>query len=213
MEPAKLRQQILSSNKTASEKAEDLLLKREVNEMSKVEWRELIAGIPEDVEREIGRLKSADISGAVKSVDDSIGVMQSLFAPFPEIMFPRTLDTTSLAGLLGAPLACRVPLPQSQYQHANRLFPGLFCPETTISAHDLHPYLITALQASWPTGSPTELLLTTFWDVVGYKLPEFAAGHLGIAVSENSFWTMYLLLVVRTNLHVVKCVWRSQSFC
>ena len=127
----------------------------------------------------------ADISGAVKSVDDSIGVMQSLFAPFPEIMFPRTLDTTSLAGLLGAPLACRVPLPQSQYQHANRLFPSLFCPETTISAHDLHPYLITALQASWPTGSPTELLLTTFWDVVSYKLPEFAAGHLGIAVSEN----------------------------
>ena len=32
---------------------------------------------------------------------------------------------------------------------------------------------------------PTELLLTTFWDTVGYKLPEFAAGHLGIAVSEN----------------------------
>ena len=59
MEPAKLWQQILSSNKTASEKAEDLLLKREVNEMSKDEWRELIAGIPEDVEREIGRLKSA----------------------------------------------------------------------------------------------------------------------------------------------------------
>jgi hypothetical protein len=27
--------------------------------MSKAEWRELIAGIPEDVEREIGRLKSA----------------------------------------------------------------------------------------------------------------------------------------------------------
>lgn len=100
-------------------------------------------------------------------------------------MFPRTLDTTSLAGLLGAPLACRVPLPQSQYQHANRLFPDLFCPETTISAHDLHPFLITALQASWPTGSPTELLLTSFWDTVGYKLPEFAAGHLGIAVSEN----------------------------
>ncbi|KAL3150158.1 hypothetical protein ABBQ32_000020 [Trebouxia sp. C0010 RCD-2024] len=127
----------------------------------------------------------SDISGAVKSVDGSIGVMQSLFAPFPETMFPRTLDTTSLAGLLGAPLACRVPLPQSQYQHANRLFPDLFCPETTISAHDLHPFLITALQASWPTGSPTELLLTTFWDTVGYKLPEFAAGHLGIAVSEN----------------------------
>ena len=59
MDLAKLRQQILSSNKTASEKAEDLLLEREVNEMSKDEWRELIAGIPEDVEREVGRLKSA----------------------------------------------------------------------------------------------------------------------------------------------------------
>ena len=59
MEPAKLRQQILSSSKTASEKAEDLLLEKEVNEMSKDEWRELIAGIPEDVKREIGRWKSA----------------------------------------------------------------------------------------------------------------------------------------------------------
>lgn len=59
MEPAKLQQQILSSNRTASEKAEDFLLEREVNEMNKDEWRELIAGIPEDVKREIGRLKSA----------------------------------------------------------------------------------------------------------------------------------------------------------
>ncbi|KAL0037633.1 hypothetical protein WJX77_005578 [Trebouxia sp. C0004] len=65
MEPAKLRQQILSSNKTANEKAEDLLLEKEVNEMSKDEWRELIAGIPEDVKREIGRLKSAGTSDEV----------------------------------------------------------------------------------------------------------------------------------------------------
>lgn len=59
MEPAELQRQILSSNKSANEKAEDLLLEREVNEMSKDEWRELIAGIPADVKREIGRLKSA----------------------------------------------------------------------------------------------------------------------------------------------------------
>ena len=118
-------------------------------------------------------------------MEDSIGVMQSLFAPFPETMFPRTLDTISVAGLLKAPLACKVPLTQSHYQHAYRLFPDLFCPETTTSAHDLHPHLITALQASWPTGTPTELLLTPFWDTVGYRLPEFAAGHLGIAASEN----------------------------
>ena len=59
MEPSELQRQILSSNKNASEKAEDLLLEREVNEMSKDEWRELIAGIPADVKREVGRLKAA----------------------------------------------------------------------------------------------------------------------------------------------------------
>ena len=52
MEPAKVQQQILSSNKTAVEKARDLLLERVVNEMSKHEWQELIAGIPEDVVKE-----------------------------------------------------------------------------------------------------------------------------------------------------------------
>lgn len=91
----------------------------------------------------------AGIPTAVTSVEDSIGVMQALLAPFPETAFPRMLNATSLAGLMAAPLACRVPWPQSQYQHAKRLFPELFCPETVISAHDLHPFLVTALQASW----------------------------------------------------------------
>ena len=59
MEPAKLRQQILSSNKTTSEKAEHLLLEKVVNEMSKDEWQDLITGIPQDIKREIRRLKSA----------------------------------------------------------------------------------------------------------------------------------------------------------
>ena len=54
-----LRQQILSSNKTATEKAELFLLKSKVNDLSKDEWRELMAGIPEDVEKGIGILKSA----------------------------------------------------------------------------------------------------------------------------------------------------------
>ena len=54
-----LQQQILSSNKTASEKAECLLLENTVNDLSKDEWRQLIAGIPDDVKQEIGKLKSA----------------------------------------------------------------------------------------------------------------------------------------------------------
>ena len=59
MDLSALRQEILLSNKTASEKAEAFLLKSKVNDLSKEEWRNFIAGIPEDVEKEIGKLKSA----------------------------------------------------------------------------------------------------------------------------------------------------------
>ena len=57
MDLAALRQQILSSSKTANEKAEDLLLESKVNELSKDEWRELIAGIPADVKKETWQVK------------------------------------------------------------------------------------------------------------------------------------------------------------
>ena len=59
MDLAATRQQILFSNKTASEKAKSFLLKSKVNDLSKGEWRELISGIPEEVEEEIGILNSA----------------------------------------------------------------------------------------------------------------------------------------------------------
>ena len=54
-----LRQQLLLGNKTASEKAKSFLFKSKVFDLSKDEWRELIAEIPEEVEEEIGILKSA----------------------------------------------------------------------------------------------------------------------------------------------------------
>ena len=59
MDLSALQQQILSSNKTAGEKAERLLLENTVNDLSKGEWRQLIDGIPDDVKQEIGKLKSA----------------------------------------------------------------------------------------------------------------------------------------------------------
>ena len=59
MDLSALRQQILLSNRTANEKGEAFLLKRQVNDLTKDEWRNLIAEIPEDVEKAIGRLKSA----------------------------------------------------------------------------------------------------------------------------------------------------------
>ena len=59
MDLSALRQQILSNKKTASEKADSFLLERSVNDLSKDQWQVLIAGIPEDVKKEIGRSKSA----------------------------------------------------------------------------------------------------------------------------------------------------------
>ena len=56
MDFSALREQILLSNKTASEKAEEPLLESKVNDLSRDEWRELIVGIPEDVKKEISFL-------------------------------------------------------------------------------------------------------------------------------------------------------------
>lgn len=54
-----LRQQILSSKRPASEKADSFLLERSVNDLSKDQWQNLIVGIPKDVKKEIGMSKSA----------------------------------------------------------------------------------------------------------------------------------------------------------
>ena len=53
---------ILSIDKSASEKAEALLLERIVNELSEHEWSTLIAEVPEDVKKEIGLQMSAGIA-------------------------------------------------------------------------------------------------------------------------------------------------------
>ena len=59
MDLVALRQQILSSNKTASEKAKGFLLRSKGNDLSQNQWRELTAGVPEEAEEEIRILKSA----------------------------------------------------------------------------------------------------------------------------------------------------------
>ena len=59
MELSTRRQRILSSDKTTMEKAEAFLLDKEVCELSQDEWTEFIAGIPEDVKKQIGKMESA----------------------------------------------------------------------------------------------------------------------------------------------------------
>ncbi|KAL3130717.1 hypothetical protein ABBQ38_000066 [Trebouxia sp. C0009 RCD-2024] len=62
MELSALRDEILRSNTSASEKAEMFMLKSQVNAFSKDEWRQLIAGLPKDVLKGIGVLMSAGSS-------------------------------------------------------------------------------------------------------------------------------------------------------
>ena len=59
MDLGDIRQQVLSSNTAARQKAEALLLERAIYDLNTEEWRELLADIPADVKRQIGILKSA----------------------------------------------------------------------------------------------------------------------------------------------------------
>lgn len=63
MDLADIRQQILSSNTSAREKAEALLLERTIYALNRKEWHELLAGIPADVKRQVGMLMSAGKQG------------------------------------------------------------------------------------------------------------------------------------------------------
>ena len=59
MDLADIWQEVPSSNTSAREKAQELLLQRAAFDLNKQEWRELLAGTPLDVRREIGILMSA----------------------------------------------------------------------------------------------------------------------------------------------------------
>jgi hypothetical protein len=87
MDLSALRQQILLSNRSASEKAEAFLMKQRVNDLTAFEWRNLIAGIPKDVEKAIDVLKSAGTklhllrsTGSATGLTTSFGVTVALHA-------------------------------------------------------------------------------------------------------------------------------------
>ena len=63
MDIADIRQQVLSNNTSARKKAEELLLERAIYDLNRKEWRELLAGVPADVKKQIGILKSAGKRG------------------------------------------------------------------------------------------------------------------------------------------------------
>ena len=63
MDLADIRQQVLSNKTSARQKAEELLLERAIYDLTRKEWRELLAGIPADVKKQISILKSAGKRG------------------------------------------------------------------------------------------------------------------------------------------------------
>ena len=63
MKLADIWQQVLSSNTSAIDQAEALLLEGAAYDLDRDEWRELIAGVPPDVRKEIGVLKTAGTQG------------------------------------------------------------------------------------------------------------------------------------------------------
>ncbi|KAL0035603.1 hypothetical protein WJX79_001993 [Trebouxia sp. C0005] len=83
MDLSALRREILLSNKSATEKTEIFLLKSKVNDMSKDEWRKFITGIPEDVEKGIGALMSAD--AATPAGDAAIDIASSAQVEMVEV--------------------------------------------------------------------------------------------------------------------------------
>ncbi|DBB01754.1 TPA: hypothetical protein ACH3X1_000374 [Trebouxia sp. C0004] len=181
MDLSALRQEILLSNKTASEKAEAFLLKSKVNDLSKDEWRNFIAGIPEDVEKEIGMLKSAGTAST--PIDSSLTVADQLFAPFSEDLFSAELDIHALQNMLTQPLTTQVPVASNIFTQYCSLMPPLYRSSTTENARGLISRFDAALAQTWPTGSGSELNYTGFWDFLGFKLPEFAQQYIDCGVS------------------------------
>lgn len=69
MDVLALRHEILHSNNSASKKAEMFLLHCKLNKLSLEEWRQLVAEIPDDVEKAIVALMSA-VGGAFAGIHD-----------------------------------------------------------------------------------------------------------------------------------------------
>ena len=62
---------------------------------------------------------NAGTTQAVKLADQSLAVMDAVFAPFDKAASPTQLSVSSLIHLLESPFANRVPLPPSTYQSVN----------------------------------------------------------------------------------------------
>lgn len=105
-----------------------------------------------------------------------------LFAPFPSETIPLRTERARLTDLLHSPFATTVPVSPQAHARLDVACPGLFSVDSTRSAPLLEWRLGTALFALLRPDAPTELQMTSFWDMVGFELPDWVGKTLGLPI-------------------------------
>lgn len=120
-------------------------------------------------------------------LDSSQTVIKELFAPFPANIFPLHPERAKLVQLFETPFSITVPVSQQAYVLLDKACPNLFRVDTISAAPTLEWRLATALEADFRSDNQTELSLTSFWDMVGFGLPDWAAKKLFLNISTGRY--------------------------
>lgn len=119
------------------------------------------------------------------AVDSSVEVARKLFAVFPQM--PLELEEGRLRELLNTPPACTVPVSATELGGNLELWPmdweggALFkLAQQGEHCRKLQFMLEKALRATWPSGTPSQLLYTPYWNDVGWALPKAVADLLEV---------------------------------
>ena len=136
-------------------------------------------------------------------------IAAQLFAPFTLHQFTLRLDHSLLKGMLQSSPTCRVPLPQSVLSAAQREWSPPWGPlESAHSAYHLGVLLTNALRLHWPMGTPSELLYTGSWDMLGMALPEAVGSmlKLPLQICRYVHWLKYSQMDQRISRQRRYCV-------
>lgn len=118
-------------------------------------------------------------------VDATEVVADHLCPIFSEADFATNLSPTHIQRMLEAELQTQIPVPVMQFMHFNSLFPGLLRSSSVENAIPLLQVVGLGLGTAAPRGRPSELYYTSFWQAVGFGLPEFISHLLGVPLESS----------------------------
>jgi len=119
--------------------------------------------------------------------DSSEAVIKKLFAPFPANIFPLHPERAKLVHLFETPFSTTVPVSQQAHLLLDKACPNLFRVDKISAAPPLEWRLASALEAVYRPEYQTELSLTSFWDMVGFELPDWVAKKLFLRMSTRRY--------------------------